>query len=762
MSLNLDFISSEFNLRVASDVGRIVYLFEGYRLDVQRRMLYRGDNEVALPPKAVETLIALVEQRGEIVGKDDLMKAIWAGTVVEESNIDHYLHLLRKRLGQKSDGQAFIETLRRRGYRFTSEVRVLEFENGNGERRAPADSNPVQYEGALNSSQASTDGSSAALPVTAVKPSRFSPLLLAIAVLSGLLASAATWYFQRQNRPDGGTQSSRGEISITPLTNGNTVFEATISPDGKYFAYHEIEGGTNHFWVQQIGQTSRIEIISPREWRIGGKTFSPKGEFIYFAALERVGGSASLYRVPTLGGTVTKLAENVTSSPSFSPDGSEIVFGKYNKESNESSLVIASADGGLERTLLTRPGAGTLSTGNAWSPDGELVAFESIDTDSMSSSGRCSLHAIEIKSGNIKDLSPERWDECFRMVWTRDGKGLVLLGTRSGEGYSTRRGSIYYLSIADARSRRISTDGGRYQDSSLGITADNSIIAVPHKMFSQIWVINAAGDARTAVQMTSGQMDGSSGVAPLPDGRVGYITRIGGDRKVWIMNADGSDQHEIADISPSIEELRATTDGRYFIFSGRFDGRSHLFRIDADGQNLTQLTTGESNEVDSTVSPDGRWVYYLSDVIVGNDIKTYLKKTEIDTGSTVDLKQITIASPMAPHISPDGKAITIYTADGLKIFSASDGSEIGSLKTEGGADFWIGAKWTPDGRSVTYLVHRGNSNNIWVQPVSGAPARQLTDFPQGYIYEYAYSHDGTKLYVARGYQTRDAVLVKNF
>lgn len=760
MSLNLDFISSEFNLKVASDFGRIVYLFEGYRLDVQRRMLYRGETEVSLPPKAIETLIALVEQRGEIVGKGDLMKTIWADTIVEESNIDHYLHLLRKTLGQKSDGQAFIETLRRRGYRFNSEVRVIESGNGNGERRAPTDSDPVQYEEDLNGSQPSTAESPAASPVTAVKASRFSPLLLAIAVLSGLLASTTIWYFQRQALPNRGTSSSRGEISITPLTNGNTVFEATISPDGKYFVYHEMEGGTSHLWVQQTGQTGRVEIIPPREWRIGGKTFSPNCEFIYFAALERTGESASLYRVPTLGGPVTKIANRIASAPSFSPDGSEMVFGKYNKESNESSLVIASADGGLERTLLTRPGAGTLSNGNAWSPDGELIAFESMDTDSMSSSGRCALRAIEIRTGNVKDLSPERWDECFRMEWTRDGKGLVLLGTRAGEGYSTRRGSIYYFSIADARSRRISTDGGRYQDSSLGITADNSIIAVPHKMFSQIWVMNADGDARTAVQMTSGQMDGSSGVAPLPDGRVGYITRIGGDRKVWIMNADGSDQHQIGDVSPSIEELRATPDGRYFIFSAHFDESGHLYRIDTDGQNLAQLTSGQTNEVDSTISPDSRWVYYLSEVKEGNQIKGYLREADIKTGSIIDLKQID--SGMAPHISPDGKAINVYTAEGLKIFSASDGSELSSLKTEGGGDFWSGARWTPDGRSVTYLVHRGNSNNIWVQPVSGAPARQLTDFSQGYIYSYAYSHDGTKLYLARGYQTRDAVLIKNF
>src|SRR5688572_16058023 len=228
MSLNLEFISREFNLNGVTDSESTVYLFEGYRLDVARRMLYRGEREVVLPPKAIETLIALIDLRGEIVSKGDLMKIIWADTIVEESNLDHYLHVLRKALGEKSDGQSFIETLRRRGYRFTSEVRVIDAPNRNGERSVPTDSNPVQLQGAMNHSHASAAESSTASPVTVVKPARFSPLLVAIAVLTGLLASTAFWYFQRQDVPNQGTSSPSGEIFITPLTNGNTVLAATI------------------------------------------------------------------------------------------------------------------------------------------------------------------------------------------------------------------------------------------------------------------------------------------------------------------------------------------------------------------------------------------------------------------------------------------------------------------------------------------------------------------------------------------------------
>ena len=63
MSLNLVFISAEFNLNGVSNSESSVYLFEGYRLDVSRRMLYRGEREITLPPKAIETLIALINLR---------------------------------------------------------------------------------------------------------------------------------------------------------------------------------------------------------------------------------------------------------------------------------------------------------------------------------------------------------------------------------------------------------------------------------------------------------------------------------------------------------------------------------------------------------------------------------------------------------------------------------------------------------------------------------------------------------------------------
>jgi len=127
MSLDLDLIYSQFNFKVDKSDKNKIYEFEEFRLDAVHLMLYQKYEEIPLAPKAVETLLALVEKRGEILSKNDLMETIWTDSIVEESNLAQYLHILRKTLGKTKDGKPFIETFRRRGYRFNGEVSVGDF-----------------------------------------------------------------------------------------------------------------------------------------------------------------------------------------------------------------------------------------------------------------------------------------------------------------------------------------------------------------------------------------------------------------------------------------------------------------------------------------------------------------------------------------------------------------------------------------------------------------------------------------------------------
>lgn len=108
--------------------GRVVYHFGGFRLDPQRRLLLaRADSTpLALPPRVFDTLLCLVEHRGELLEKSALMDMIWPRTVVEENSLNRNIFLLRRALGEKPGDHTFIVTAPGQGYRFVAEVRVTD------------------------------------------------------------------------------------------------------------------------------------------------------------------------------------------------------------------------------------------------------------------------------------------------------------------------------------------------------------------------------------------------------------------------------------------------------------------------------------------------------------------------------------------------------------------------------------------------------------------------------------------------------------
>ena len=91
------------------------YKFGPFRLDPSGPLLLRSGEIVQLPPKALDILAVLVDRRGTLVQRDDLIRAVWPNTFVEESNLTHHIAVLRKTLGNVENGQPYIETIPKRG-----------------------------------------------------------------------------------------------------------------------------------------------------------------------------------------------------------------------------------------------------------------------------------------------------------------------------------------------------------------------------------------------------------------------------------------------------------------------------------------------------------------------------------------------------------------------------------------------------------------------------------------------------------------------
>src|SRR6266851_6227546 len=99
------------------------YEFGPFRLDPTEHTLLRGDQVIALTPKAFETLAFLVRSSGHLVRKEELIERVWRDTIVEEGNLNVIIHTLRKALGDDPRESKYIETVAKCGYRFVADVR---------------------------------------------------------------------------------------------------------------------------------------------------------------------------------------------------------------------------------------------------------------------------------------------------------------------------------------------------------------------------------------------------------------------------------------------------------------------------------------------------------------------------------------------------------------------------------------------------------------------------------------------------------------
>ena len=154
------------------------YQFGAFRLHHTGRLLLRHGGVVPLEPKLLDTLVALVEARGRLLSKEELIERVWPDTFIEETNLTRNISVLRKTLGNGADGRAYIETIPKRGYRFAGEVSELE--------EAPAG-----------------------------RPARASRRLLILAAVIGLLAAVvAAWYLALRSAGRAAPQ----EATFTQLT----------------------------------------------------------------------------------------------------------------------------------------------------------------------------------------------------------------------------------------------------------------------------------------------------------------------------------------------------------------------------------------------------------------------------------------------------------------------------------------------------------------------------------------------------------------
>ncbi|HEX4546266.1 MAG TPA: hypothetical protein VH110_07870 [Candidatus Acidoferrum sp.] len=157
------------------------------------------------------------------------------------------------------------------------------------------------------------------------------------------LAAAVFGAFKLLRRP---RSLNLQNMQIMKLTDSGKAFQVAISPDGRYIVYALADGEQESLWVRNVATKSDIQVLPPDAVAIPGVSFSPDGDYIYFARSGKSSTNFSyLYRMPVLGGTPRQLISDVDSALTFSPDGKRFAFVRGVPQRIETQVHIANMDG---------------------------------------------------------------------------------------------------------------------------------------------------------------------------------------------------------------------------------------------------------------------------------------------------------------------------------------------------------------------------------------------------------------------------------
>jgi eukaryotic-like serine/threonine-protein kinase len=535
-------------------------------------------------------------------------------------------------------------------------------------------------------------------------------------------------------------------MQIAKLTESGKATLVAISPDGRYVVYVLRNGEQQSLWMRHVATKSDVQVLPPDDVDFKGVTFSPDGNFIYYVRSDKTTQLYSyLYQMPVLGGNPRQLIRDIDAPVGFSPDGTQIVFMRGLPDAATVELRIASVDGSGERLLARLPIYPIYMWGASWSPDGKTIALAALQSGKET---KWVLDIIRVADASVTTLysSP---DLLGRPVWLPEGDSLLIPMGVAKE----RRSQLWQVFYPKGESRRFTNDLSNY-GVRLDLTRDGKILAaVDETQVSNIWSL-PGGKAALATQVTSGAIPDLA-VWPGPSGKLLVRSR---DSELDLINSDGSQRTTVMPQARNYGAMSACGD-RYLLFDSYDGTKSELWRTDADGSNPTRLVNEYIGEDDC--SPDGQWLVYDTNT----DLGTKLYRVPVDSGSATEIASAP-GGGGNPRISPDGKFIAYDIQEGnpvpqakFVVIPAGGGSPVHVFPRPSGSGW---ARWSPDGKGLQYMLTRKGATNIWEQPLAGGEPHQITDFTSGRIFSFSWSRDGKQLFVARGSETSDVVLISNF
>ncbi|MFL6466962.1 MAG: winged helix-turn-helix domain-containing protein [Pyrinomonadaceae bacterium] len=713
--------------------GRI-YRFGEYSVLADERMVLRDGERVHLTPRVFHLLLVLVESAGRLVTKETLLNEIWQDSFVEEGNLNSNVSRLRKILGETPDEKRFIETIPRVGYRFIAEVELVLPESEQRITVHPkfdpteifeTEKQETDEEVVLHSTPSGRGQFRWLLiPLAA----GLIALLVASAWYFMRRSQVTAAERNQKNVPIRLTGDAFNDQRATWTADGHIRFERLLgkepysfimnsdgsdihrdnsisgmrtgiwSPNGKKVIYYK-EGDTSGDLYLANTDGSAENKLPFFAWNMDWSLDGTKLAYQY----GRPNSDIYIYTFET-----SKIDHVVTDSsfdadPSFSPDGSKIAF--ISGRDGNAEIYIENVDGSDIRRLTNHPARDAFPT---FSPDGTQIVFNSNREDE-----NLDVYIMNVDGTDVRRLT--NWpsdEEAFPGCWSPDGTQIFFASTHSGKE------NVYIMEVEpfpttavvpntndDMHFPSYSPDGSKivFQIANEDKTGEIHVFDVRTKQTSTV----------TKTQTTDGYPKFS------PDGStILFQERLSGSSEICLIRADGSGGIQDITNNPARDVKPAwSPDGSKIVFSSNRDGNYELFQLyimNADGSNQHRVYFSNAMNVDASWSPDGREIVFSNDK--EGDGTGNFEVFAIEPETITAERRLTYRRgyDIYPVFSPDGRRIAFVSkADGnFEIYLMnSDGSHLIRLTRDAADDSEPG--WSPDGMKIVFSSTRGGMSAIY-------------------------------------------------
>jgi Tol biopolymer transport system component len=571
--------------------------------------------------------------------------------------------------------------------------------------------------------------------------------VFAAAAMSLLFVAAGAYVATRPGATniarEAGTRPSLADLQVEQLTTSGTAGYPAVSPDGNYVAYVETGPNGESLRVRQVATAGNVEILPPEPGvRLVAPAVTPDGTFVDY--VKRIGERYELWQIPFLGGTPRQLLTEVGTGVAFSTDGRQMAFVRGDG-AGKTEVVVAAADGTGARVLATRqapngafltiPGTGGLGWyAPAWASDGLTLA---VLGGRAGFTGQVAFIDAKTGSERVVEIGPPL--PAISVAWLDEGTLILSLLDKSSAPLQ-----LWLLSYPQGEFSRLTNDPNQYVG--LSVTADRSRLVTARSEASfSIWTSDAGAAKWTQVVPTTPQK-----------GPIGFDVAWLGDDLIFPSMASGSWTLERWRASTRTTETIAgagglpqvSRDGSIVYFD--YD-TGELLKMDASGRNRTRLARGSAG---LRLTSDGKQLTFIE---TASGTPTVRIRSIDDTGETRVITTDRVR-PGYAQVSPDGQRIAYSSFDDQNRnatmvcdFPACASKRLLPINAD---------SWTGDSQGLAYLDPRAPAD-VWVQPIDGSAARQITHFPADgqQIWGLSWSADG-RLAVGRASIRNNIILFR--